>query len=80
MHLPLLSAGESRVTGAREGMPGNAAPTLKETESQAIRRALREARGHRGLAAQALGIDRSTLRRKIRDLVMSHAGCPEEGT
>jgi DNA-binding NtrC family response regulator len=49
------------------GTPAGA-PTLRDLESQAILRALQEARGHRGRAARALGIDRSTLRRKIREI------------
>lgn len=42
--------------------------TLKEAERQAILHALRDCRGNRTRAAQALKIHRSTLRRKMRDL------------
>jgi two-component system response regulator AtoC len=79
--LPLLSAGGPRAAGARAAVPEMTATTLRETESQAILRALREARGHRGHAAQALGIDRSTLRRKIRDLaILDGVRSEERGT
>ena len=43
----------------------NSSTTLAETERRAIVRALRQARGNRSQAARALGIDRSTLRRKL---------------
>jgi len=43
--------------------PGRA---LQEAERRAIDRALRECAGNRSRAARALGIDRSTLRRKVR--------------
>jgi len=42
--------------------------TLKDLEGEAILRALRQARGNRARAARALGIHRSTLRRKMQDL------------
>ncbi len=53
-----------------------AASTLKDLERRAIQEALREFRGHRGRAARALGIDRSTLRRKIHELGAGFAGEP----
>ena len=43
-------------------------PTLKILEGQAIVQVLRESRGNRTQAARALGIDRSTLRRKLQEL------------
>ncbi len=52
--------------GGKEAAP--ACPTLQEMERQALLRALKEANGHRGRAARALGIHRSTLRRKMREL------------
>ena len=51
-------------------------PTLRDLERRAIQQALQESRGHRGRAAQALGIDRSTLRRKIHDLGARPPGEP----
>jgi DNA-binding NtrC family response regulator len=74
-HLQLPAEGGLPVVSAIQAGVPSSAPTLKEIESQAILQALREARGHRGRAARALGIDRSTLRRKIRDLAV-----PEHGT
>jgi DNA-binding NtrC family response regulator len=49
-------------------LPGSHTATLKELEAEAILRALKESGGNRGRAARTLGIDRSTLRRKIQDL------------
>jgi DNA-binding NtrC family response regulator len=48
--------------------PQALATTLRDLERGAIFEALRVSRGHRGRAARALGIDRSTLRRKIHEL------------
>lgn len=53
------------------GPQGTDAPTvppqsLEELETWFIRRTLRETRGDRGLTAQILGIDKSTLWRKIK--------------
>ncbi|HET8946453.1 MAG TPA: sigma-54 dependent transcriptional regulator, partial [Candidatus Polarisedimenticolia bacterium] len=76
-HLALPTSGQPRAARAHDAGPERIA-TLRETESQAILRALREARGHRGHAAQSLGIDRSTLRRKIRDLLAPHGAQPQE--
>jgi DNA-binding NtrC family response regulator len=45
-----------------------AARTLAEVEAQHIRRVLLEAQGNRTRAAEALGVDRSTLRRKLSEL------------
>ncbi len=44
-----------------------ARPTLKEIERQAVIGALESAAGNRSRAARALGIDRSTLRRKLKE-------------
>jgi transcriptional regulator with PAS, ATPase and Fis domain len=49
-----------------DGRPG--IQTLEAAELRAIEAALRESGGNRSLAARALGIDRSTLRRKARRL------------
>ena len=43
-------------------------PTLKEVEAQAILQALQEFGGNRSRAARSLGINRSTLRRKMQEL------------
>jgi len=58
-----LGRAEAEVLG--KGVPG---ATLRDVERAAILRALGEAGGNRTLAARSLGIDRSTLRRKITDL------------
>ncbi len=42
--------------------------TLRQIERQAILRALKEHGGNRSRAARALGIDRSTLRRKMKEV------------
>ncbi|HXI02473.1 MAG TPA: helix-turn-helix domain-containing protein, partial [Candidatus Saccharimonadales bacterium] len=47
------------------------AVTLRDVEMQAIREALDSCRGNRTRAARLLGIDRSTLRRKMRELSLS---------
>ncbi len=65
---------ELRPSGAP--VPGETGPTpeertLRHLEAEAISRALREHAGNRSHAARALGIDRSTLRRKMRDLGIS---------
>ena len=41
--------------------------TLRDIECGAIVRTMRDCRGNRSRAAQVLGIDRSTLRRKIKE-------------
>src|SRR5207247_10029180 len=62
-------------------------PTLKILEGQAIVQVLRESRGNRTQAIRALGIDRSTLRRKLQELdnlargrTDPSAGAPREPT
>jgi len=63
---------ESAVTSARFAgfvtTPENVGHTLEDAEVRAIETALREHGGNRSRAARALGIDRSTLRRKVRRL------------
>ncbi len=55
---------------AAQGAPAASGPvaTLEETEVEQIRQALRAAQGNRSRAAEMLGIDRSTLYRKLRRL------------
>ena len=48
-----------------DGVPSGA--TLRELECRAILQALRECDNNRTRAARSLGIDRSTLRRKIQE-------------
>ncbi len=56
-------------TPATRPAPGaGAVATLEETEIEQIRQALRAAKGNRSRAAEMLGIDRSTLYRKLRRL------------
>ena len=43
------------------------AGTLRDVEREAVLRALQDCRGNRSSAARALGIDRSTLRRKLSE-------------
>ena len=59
-----MSNGRSRQSATSESTGG----TLEDAEFRAIETALRESGGNRSLAARALGIDRSTLRRKVRRL------------
>ena len=64
-HLRLMaSTVASSVTSP--GAPKAPARTLKEIEREAILQALEDAGGNRSLAAQALGIDRTTLWRKLQ--------------
>ena len=57
-------------TGGKAGIQSGAVESLslKDLERQAILQALRESQGNRGRTARALGIHRSTLRRKMREL------------
>jgi len=81
LSLPSISGGIRRAMGTRVPEPEaeESSPkrppepqeiaidgSLKDLERQALLDALRTAQGHRGKAAQALGIHRSTLRRKLR--------------
>jgi len=61
---PLEPAGRARADEAAIAAPGG---TLREIEREAIARALRDCNRNRTRAAQRLGIDRSTLRRKIQE-------------
>lgn len=60
--LPLREASLAAVTESE----GTAAGTLDEVEKQHIARALRKFHGHRIKTAQSLGIDRKTLRTKMK--------------
>lgn len=70
---PALLEPESSASAALSEalLPPGAAPTpttLRETEAQAIEAAVRAAGGNLSLAARQLGIGRSTLYRKLREL------------
>ena len=52
----------------RKLLPAGRDLSLREIESRAILAALSEAGGSRSRAAQSLGIHRSTLRRRLREL------------
>jgi DNA-binding NtrC family response regulator len=73
-HLEAAFAATARLRGALSEAHGPAASdppggaTLREIERRAIVLALRECDGNRTRAARSLGIDRSTLRRKIQEL------------
>ncbi len=55
------------------GPPVPAGATLREIERHAILQALRDCNHNRTRAAQQLGIDRSTLRRKIQEFGLEEA-------
>jgi DNA-binding NtrC family response regulator len=55
----------------RAGGPDPAGLTLRELEQRAIELALETSGGNRSQAARQLGIDRSTLRRKMKDFEIS---------
>jgi DNA-binding NtrC family response regulator len=63
-HLRLDSTAAREASGPRAPEEG----TLKQLEREVILRALRKESGNRSRAAQALGIHRSTLRRKMEEL------------
>ncbi len=69
-HLPgyLRESPGRRIPGAQGGL------TLKDMERVLIQETLRKHRGNRGLAARALGINGSTLYRKIRELQLEVPG------
>ena len=54
--------------GGRAPAAAGPVATLEQTEVEQIRQALRAAKGNRSRAAEMLGIDRSTLYRKLRRL------------
>ena len=59
---PVETSGSGATASSPSGM------SLRDIERRGILEALRECGGNRTRAARQLGIDRSTLRRKIRDL------------
>ena len=58
---------ESRTAEREPSVPAGREGMLRDVARQAIVRALRESHGNRIPAAQALGVHRSTLRRKMRE-------------
>jgi len=67
-HLIFEPAGDST---SDSPVPFSGSLTIRELERQAIIRALRERGGNRSQAARILGIDRSTLRRKMSEFGIS---------
>ncbi len=73
---PLRGRGRETPAGAASVTPTAAAPgasvtgTLRDIERQAVIEALTRAEGNRSRAARSLGIDRSTLRRKLKELAL----------
>jgi DNA-binding NtrC family response regulator len=63
-----MPAGIGRDRPSMEPPPEEAVTSLRSIEARALIDALRAAHGHKGRAARALGIHRSTLRRKMREL------------
>ena len=59
---------DGREVPTSQGPTGEAGTSLRAVEDHALREALRVCEGHKGRAARALGIHRSTLRRKMREL------------
>ena len=77
-HLPLELPNEPDRDGAPPAFPDSARSepprtTLRELERRAILQARRRCNGNRTYAARLLGIDRSTLRRKIREFGLDPA-------
>ena len=64
MDLPATTR-EAGVDGAAARLPSGR--SLREIERQAIQQVLEECGGNRSKAAKILDIDRSTLRRKLRE-------------
>jgi DNA-binding NtrC family response regulator len=64
---PTLDAGvtSKEATGGKDAPSGK---SLRDLERQALLKALQDAKGRFGLAAKSLGIHRSTLRRKLKEL------------
>jgi DNA-binding NtrC family response regulator len=58
---------EDRDVPASQRSAEEAGTSLRDIESRALQDALRLCEGHKGKAARALGIHRSTLRRKMRE-------------
>jgi len=66
--LPASHAGPNAAAHASVGDNGTALRgTLRDLERRAIVQALDDAAGNRSAAARSLGIDRSTLRRKLKE-------------
>ncbi len=59
--------GAASGSGGIERVSEDASRTMKDLQRDGIAQALRDAGGNRSRAARSLGIDRSTLRRKLRD-------------
>jgi len=59
-------------SGRNGGRPKPGGGPLPEAEAEAILRTLREHAGHRGKTAAALGIDKTTLWRKMRKYGITH--------
>jgi DNA-binding NtrC family response regulator len=70
-HLNLDAAGAGAPAAGAPDVPAGA--TLREIERRAIRQALRDCKQNGTRAAQQLGIDRSTLRRKIQEFGLEDA-------
>jgi transcriptional regulator of acetoin/glycerol metabolism len=69
MDLPLWSGLRLQAMAVRQSAPGRApaaaSASLRETETEWIRSAVREARGNVAEAARSLGISRATVYRKL---------------
>jgi DNA-binding NtrC family response regulator len=74
-----LRAGQAQ-DGGGERQPGEGCRRLRDLEREAILEALQACGGNRSRAAQRLGIDRSTLRRKMREFVGDPAAAPDAPT
>jgi DNA-binding NtrC family response regulator len=67
-HLSLEAEDRAAATGGNGGAtPEALRGTLRDVERRAIVQALADSEGNRSLAARLLGIDRSTLRRKLKE-------------
>jgi len=68
--LPTEFVEAASVSSADEPKPTDS--PLLEAEAETILRTLREHSGHRGRTAAALGIDKSTLWRKMKKYAITH--------
>lgn len=66
-HLPLALRNAKGVTASSTEGRETTMPTLEEAEKRQIRSALEASKGHRGHAAQILGISERNLYRKLRE-------------
>ena len=66
-HLALDRAPRGVSPAQAGGFAGAQGATLREIERNAITKTLKDCAGNRSLASQVLGIDRSTLRRKMKE-------------